>query len=189
MEPIIYRVTNSKRIILIGAALFFFACFLLLGAALFIGENGDRLSSILLLLMMTASYCMAGYFLLFAFMSRLYISDQGIGYQKFLRLVFYSWEDFYYININKNLLALYFRHPSKDPVIKPENSLFRQSKFIPISNFINEWRTEEAWKSDPLLIMLDMVFHLDKGNSEEPIAEKNLPADQQIDSDISSTNN
>jgi len=189
MEPIIYRVTNSKRIVLIGMALFFLFGCLFLGAILIFGENEEPLSPILLLLTMTGSYCFAGYFLLLAFMSRLYISDQGIGYQKFLRLDFYSWQDFYYIGINKNLLALYYRHPSNNPAAKPDFRLIRQSNFIPISNFINKWSTEDDWKFDPLLIMLDMVFHLNKGNSEEPVAEKDLPADQQIDSDISSTNN
>jgi hypothetical protein len=189
MEPIAYRIKNSKRFTLIGKALFFILVCLFFGAVLFFGENGDQISTSILLVLMSVFYCLAGYNLLLAFMSRLFISEQGIGYQKFLHLIFYSWQDFYYIDINNKLLALYYRPPSKDPATKPDNSLIRQSNFIPISNFINEWGTEDAWKSDPLLVTLDLVFHLNKGNSEEPVEEKDLPTDQQIYSDISSTNN
>lgn len=162
MQPAVYQMTKGKRAILIAMAAFFYLGVLMFGAILFSKEAVEPTTIKIVLVIMIGSFIFATYFLLFALLSRLYITPDGIGYQKFLAVKFYPWQAFYYIQNTPQLLHLYFKRPGFDPGTKVVNALFDQPNIIPISNFVKEWRTEKAWQTDPLLHTLDTVFELSK---------------------------
>jgi len=171
MNSIIYRINRSNRKHQYIGALFFFLCAIYFGISAIPMIDINISEFFINILLMVFSLLIGTYGCLLAARSKLIISQEGIGVQKIFRIKFFGWQDFYSISITPTIFRLHYSYKGIGRDLEVIKFLHKQIFYIPLSNFIKDWYSAEAWQTDPLLVRLNSLFNLGTENQNHLPAE------------------